>query len=104
MTATSGLTKGEMDKMIEAGKRYALERSANEDLEKKKQGVESLLVQMDRLFVAQAATLDPAAMVAARAVAARAVDAIDRQDLAALTELGEALASNLAKLKAPPPR
>ena len=99
VTTTTGLTKAEKDEMIDAGRRYAVELSANDDLEAKKQEVESLLVQMDRLFVAKAGTLDAAAIDAARAAATRALDAIDRQDLAALEEQSNALASKVAQLK-----
>ena len=99
VTANSGLTKDEMADMIEAGRRYAMERSANEGLESKKQEVDSLLFQMDRLFIANMSTLDPATMEAARAAGARALDAADRQDLSALTEHCATLAAAVEKLK-----
>ena len=90
--------------MIEAGRRYALERGANEGLESKKQEVDSLLFQMDRIFIANMSTLDPAAMEAARSAGARALDAADRQDLAALTEHVATLAAAVEKLKLSPKR
>jgi molecular chaperone DnaK len=99
VTATSGLTKGEMAKMVDAGRRYEAERSANEELEAKKQEVESLLVQMDKLFVAKVGALDAVSIEAARSAAALALDAIDRQDLAALKVQCEALASRVTRLK-----
>ena len=102
VTANSGLTKDELADMIEAGRRYALERSANEGLESKKQEVDSLLFQMDRIFIANSTALDPATMEAARSAAARALDAADRQDLAALTEHCATLATAVQKLKLSP--
>jgi molecular chaperone DnaK len=105
VTAKAGLTKDEMAGMIDAGKRYAVELSANEELEAKKQEVESLLVQLDKLFLAKAGTLDldAAAINAARSAAKRAMDAIDRQDLAALNAVSGDLASNVAQLKVAAP-
>ena len=99
VTANSGLTEDEMAGMIEAGRRYALDRSANEGLESKKQEVDSLLFQMDRIFIANMSTLDPATMEAARSSSARALDAADRQDLAALTQHCATLAAAVEKLK-----
>jgi molecular chaperone DnaK len=104
VTATSGLTEDEMARMVEAGKRYEIERSANEALESKKQEVDSLLFQMDRIFIANVSTLDPATMETARGAGARALDAADRQDLAALTEHCAALAAAVEKLKLPASR
>ena len=105
VTATTGLTKDEMSGMVAAGRRYETERSANEELEGKKQEVESLLVQLDRLFLAKAGTLDldAAAINAARSAASRAMDAIDRQDLAALKALVGELTSKVAQLKSAAP-
>jgi molecular chaperone DnaK len=99
VTATSGLTKGEMASMVDAGRRYERERSANEELERKKQEVESLLVQMDKLFISRLASLEVAAIEAARGAAARALEAMDRQDLPALKVACADLAEKVARLK-----
>ncbi len=99
VTASSGLTEAEMAKMIDAGRRYAVERSANEELEGKKQEVDSLLNQMDKIFATRAGMLDPPTMETARGAAARALDAADRLDLASLTEHCATLAAAVAKLK-----
>ena len=104
VTASSGLTEDEMAAMIASGRHYAMERSANEELERKKQEVDSLLFQMDRIFIANMTTLDPATMEAARAAGARALDAADRQDVAALTEHCATLAAAVEKLKLSPKR
>jgi molecular chaperone DnaK len=103
VAASSGLTKEEVAKMIAAGELHAVARKANEELEGKKQQAETLLLEIDRVVAARRADLGAEAMEEARSVAARALEAIDRQDLGAVTEHCEKLALTVARLKGASP-
>jgi molecular chaperone DnaK len=50
VTATSGLTREEIDKMIETAKDYLVERRVDEDFEAAKQEAERLIAEIERLF------------------------------------------------------
>src|SRR6187399_2096078 len=50
VTATSGLTREEVDKMIETAKDYLVERRVDEDFEAAKQEAERLIAEIERLF------------------------------------------------------
>jgi molecular chaperone DnaK len=99
VTATSGLTKEEVAKMIADGKLHAVARKTNEELEGKKQKAETLLLEIDKAVLARANDIPTQMREESRAVAARALEAIDRDDLAALTAQCARLESTLARLK-----
>ena len=50
VTATSGLTKEEIDQMVEGAKTYAVARRDDEELEKAKQEAETLISQIEKLL------------------------------------------------------
>jgi molecular chaperone DnaK len=103
VTATSGLTKEEVAKMIAEGKLHAVARKANEALEEQKQKAEALLLEIDKLMAAKGAHIGTEAREQSRGVAARTLDAIDRQDVAAVTDHVATLERSLAQLKASSP-
>ena len=99
VAATSGLTKEEVAKMVAAGKLHAVARKANEALEGKKQHAEALLLEVDKVMAARRAQIAFEASEEARNISARVLEAIDRQDLAALTEHCQRLEVTVARLK-----
>jgi molecular chaperone DnaK len=104
VTATSGLTKDEISQMISEGKNFAVERKANEELEARRQEVESLVVEIEKLFepvarVVGASDYGRDALDKARAVIHRAKMAIERRDLAAMKEQTDALTRTLRMFK-----
>jgi molecular chaperone DnaK len=102
VTATSGLTKEEVARMIADGVLHAVARKANETLEEKKQQVETLLLELDRAVAARHSEIGFDEREQVRAVSARALEAIDRQDLADVTDQCAKLERALAQLKSAP--
>lgn len=99
VAATSGLSKEEVAKMIAAGKLHAVARKENEALEGKKQQAEMLLLEADKVVAARRAVIGLEAREEVRNVTARVLEAIDRHDLAALTEHCQRLEVTVARLK-----
>jgi molecular chaperone DnaK (HSP70) len=78
------------------------EISANETLEEKKQQAETLLLELDRIVAARRSEISFDEREQVRAVSALALEAIDRQDPADVTEQCATLERALARLKSAP--
>jgi molecular chaperone DnaK len=95
VTATSGLTREEIEAMIDAGKEFAVERKRDEEYEARKQEAEGLMHEIERLFdkvskVVGGSDYGRDALDKAQGVIERTKVAIDRHDSAALKEQVEA--------------
>ena len=104
VTATSGLTKEEIEAMIGEGKQYALERKRDEEYEGRRQEAEGLIDEIQRLFekvekVVGGSDYGRDALDKARGVIDRTRTAIDRRDTAALKEQVDALNRTLRMFK-----
>ncbi|MBI5515088.1 MAG: molecular chaperone DnaK [Deltaproteobacteria bacterium] len=104
VTATSGLTKDEIQAMIDAGKQYAVERKRDEEYEGRKQEAEGLIFEIERLHEKVAKVVGGSdygrdALEKAKGVIDRARHAIDRRDSPALKEQVEALTRTLKMFK-----
>jgi molecular chaperone DnaK len=104
VTATSGLTKEEISQMVAEGKNYAVERKSSEEFEGKRQEVEALMADIEKMFepvsrVVGASDYGRDALEKARAVVERARGAIERRDLGAVKEVSEALSRTLRMFK-----
>jgi molecular chaperone DnaK len=104
VTASSGLTSDEISQMISDGKQYAVERKSGEEFEGRRQEVESLVLEIEKLFepvarVVGASDYGRDALDKARAVVDRARTAMERRDLAALKEQTDALSRTLRMFK-----
>lgn len=96
VTSTSGLTADELESMMSNARDYALSRRTDEELERRKQAVETLIAEIDRLFpkveeVVRGSDFGRDAIEKARAVVARAQQLIAVGDVAALEEQIDAL-------------
>jgi molecular chaperone DnaK len=97
VTASSGLTQDEIQKMMEDAQQFTVERRSSEEFEGAKQEAEKLITQIEQLLpnVEQVVALSDFgkdAIGKARAVLERARAAIGRKDVAAVREQIEGLA------------
>jgi molecular chaperone DnaK len=96
VTATSGLTKEELDDMITQAKDFAVARRDDEELEKAKQEAETLIAEIQKLFpkveeVVAGSDFGRDAMDKAKTVVDRARQSMTAGDVKALREQIEAL-------------
>lgn len=104
VTASSGLTKAELDQMINEGKNYAVERKASEEFEARRQEVESLIYEIESMFdtvarVVGASDYGRDALDKARLIIDRAREAISKKDFGGLKEQSDALTRTLRMFK-----
>jgi molecular chaperone DnaK len=104
VTATSGLTREEIEAMIDSGKEFAVERKRDEEYEARKQEAEGLMHEIERLFdkvskVVGGSDYGRDALDKAQGVMERTKVAIDRHDAAALKEQVEALSRTFRMFK-----
>ena len=104
VTATSGLTEGEIQRLIEANKDYLVQERTDKEFEKHRHTAEKLLDEIEGLFPEVSAIISGSdfgqdAVKKARAVSDRARRAIQAQDGAQLRELNEALNRTLNMFK-----
>ncbi|MFO0628395.1 MAG: molecular chaperone DnaK [Polyangiales bacterium] len=104
VTATSGLTKEEIEAMIGEGQQYALERKRDERSEGLRQEAEGLMDEIQRLFDKVAKVVGGSdygrdALDKAQGVLERTRTAIDRRDDVALKEQVDALNRTLRMFK-----
>jgi molecular chaperone DnaK len=97
VTASSGLTKDEVNHMMETAQEYMVERRADEDFEAAKQEAETLMAEIERLFseverVVGTADFGRDAMARARAVVERTRQAIASRQTESVREQVEQLA------------
>jgi len=97
VTATSGLTKDEVQKMMDESKDYAVTRRQSEEMEKVKQEAEKLMAEIEKLFpdverVVAGSDFGRDAIDKARAVVERAKTAIKGGDVPGVKEQIDALA------------
>ena len=96
VTASSGLTKDEIESMIETAKEYMVERRSGEELEAARQEAEKLIAEIERMFpqvevVVAASDFGREAVSKARRILNSAKDALENRDLASLKSQIEAL-------------
>ncbi|MEZ4394551.1 MAG: molecular chaperone DnaK [Polyangiales bacterium] len=104
VTATSGLTREEIEAMIGEGQQYAVERKRDERSEELRQEAEGLIDEIQRLFEKVAKVVGGSdygrdALDKAQGVIERTRLAIDRRDDAALKEQVDALNRTLRMFK-----
>jgi molecular chaperone DnaK len=104
VTATSGLTREEINAMINEGKNYAFERKSGEEFEAKRQEIETTITEIEKLFdqvarVVGASDYGRDALDKARNAVGRARTAMERRDLAALKEQADPLTRTLKMFK-----
>ncbi len=100
VTATSGLTEDEIQKMIEDNQDYMVELQTGKEFEQQRHQAERLLDEIDDLFpsvveVISGSEFGQDAVKKARGVCERARHAIATKDLAKLEEVTEALSRTL---------
>ncbi len=96
VTATSGLTREEVQKMIEGAKDHLVDRRASEEFEGVRQEADKLIQEIERLFpqverIVAASDFGRDAIDKARSVVSRARQAIEKKDVAAVKEHLEGL-------------
>ena len=96
VTATSGLTKDEVDAMVQDAKEYAVTRRDDEELERAKQEAETLIAEIQKLFpkveeVVAGSDFGRDAIEKARAVVDKARSLIQSGDAKGLKEQVDAL-------------
>ena len=104
VTATSGLTREEIEAMIDSGKEFAVERKRDEEFEARRQEAEGLMHEIERLFdkvskVVGGSDYGRDALDKAQGVMERTKVAIDRHDSTALKEQVEALSRTFRMFK-----
>lgn len=104
VTATSGLTRDEIEAMIAGGQEYALERKRDEEFEATRQEAESLIHEIERLFEKVAKVVGGSdygrdALDKAQGVIERTRVALERRDNTSLKEQIEALSRTLRMFK-----
>jgi molecular chaperone DnaK len=100
VTATSGLTEDELQKLVEQSQGYMVEVRASEEFERAKQGVEKLIKDVQELFpqvegIMSGTSFGRDAMAKAKAVVERAERELSNQDLRTLNEVAESLERTL---------
>ena len=105
VTATSGLTEDEIERMAEDNKDYLLESAQGEHLEKIRSSVESLLSEVKRLYpevkkVTAASSFGDDALKKADIIIERSHRALERRDLDALSQCVEDLRRTQVTFKA----
>ena len=104
VTATSGLTEDEIQRMVEENKDYLLEVRDNEDLEREKQQVEKIIDEVAKLFpkveeIIAGSDFGQDAVKKAGLVMERAKAAIASRDRQAITDTKDALSRTLNMFK-----
>ena len=89
VTATSGLTRDEIKKMIDGAKDYMVERRTSEEFEAAKQEAERIVGEIERMFpqveqIVASSDFGRDAIEKARAIVAKARAAIGKKDAAAV--------------------
>ncbi len=100
VTATSGLTEDELQRLVEQSQGYMVEVRASEEYERAKQGVEKLISEVRELFpqvegIMSGTSFGRDAMGKAQAVVERAESELNNQDLRTLGEVTESLERTL---------
>ncbi len=96
VTATSGLTKDEVGKMMEDAKDYMVDRRASDEFEGVRQEAEKLITEIERMFpqveqIVASSDFGRDAIGKARGIVDRARQAITKKDAAAVKEQMESL-------------
>jgi len=104
VTSTSGLTRDELDKMVDEAKGFAVARRDDESTEKAKQEVQTAIAEIQKLMprveeVVAGSDFGRDAIEKARAVLDRAQSALSSGEAGALKEQGEALQRTLRMFK-----
>ncbi len=91
VTATSGLTKDEIQSMIESAKDHMIERRGSEEFEAARQEAEKIVAEIERLFpqveqIVASSDFGRDAIEKARAIVGKTRQAISRQDVGAVKE------------------
>ena len=100
VTATSGLTEEELQRLVEQSQGYMVEVQASEEFERAKQQVEKLVGEVNELFpqvegIMSGTSFGRDAMAKAKAVVERAEQEIQNKDLRTLGEVTESLERTL---------
>lgn len=100
VTATSGLTEDELQKLVENSQSYMVEVRASEEFQRQRQHAERLIADVRRLFpqvegIMSGTSFGRDAIAKAEAVLKRAETEIELQDLRALEEVVESLERTL---------
>jgi molecular chaperone DnaK len=100
VTATSGLTEEELQRLVDQSQGYMVEVRASEEFERAKQQVEKLIGEVEKLFpqvegIMSGTSFGRDAMAKARAVVQRAQAELKSQDLRTLNEVTESLERTL---------
>jgi molecular chaperone DnaK len=104
VAATSGLTKDEIRSMVEEGKRFAVERKAGEEFEARRQEVENLISEVEKMLepvrkVVGQSDFGREALERAKGIINSARQAASKKDAAMLKEQSEALSRTLRMFK-----
>ncbi|WP_428266049.1 molecular chaperone DnaK [Haliangium sp.] len=104
VTATSGLTENELQKLVEANRDYMVRERTDQEFEKQRHTAEKLLDQIEGLFpdvstIISGSDFGQDAVKKARGVCDRARKAIDGKDGGQLREVNEALNRTLNMFK-----
>ena len=96
VTASSGLTKDEVGKMMEEAKDYLVDRRATDEFEGIRQEAEKLISDIERMFpqveqIVASSDFGRDAIGKARGIVDRARQAISKKDAAAVKEQMESL-------------
>ena len=96
VTATSGLTKEEIKKMIDSAKDYMVERKSSEDLDAAQQEAEKIIIEIEKMFpeverIVASSDFGRDAIGKARTIVDKARQAIDKKDAGAVREHIEGL-------------
>jgi molecular chaperone DnaK len=97
VTATSGLTHDEIERMMAEAEHFSIQRRASEEFEGLRQEADKLIVQIEKLLpeveqIVATSDFGRDAIVKARAVLGRARSAIEKQDVSSLRDQLEGLA------------
>jgi molecular chaperone DnaK len=100
VTATSGLTEDELQRLVDQSTGYMVEVRASEEFERAKQGVEKLIGEVQDLFpqvegIMSGTSFGRDAMAKAKAVVERAQHELHNQDLRTMSEVTESLERTL---------
>jgi len=97
VTSTSGLTQEELETMMDEAREFAVDKRADEEVERAKQEAETLIAEIEKLFpkveeVVAGSDFGRDAIEKARAVVERARQLMEQNDAAGLEEQIDALA------------
>ncbi len=100
VTATSGLTEEELQRMVEQSRDYMVDAKQSEEVERHKQSAEKLIGEIEQLFPQVETAINGSdfgqdAVKKARGVIERAHRAVEAKDLQAIDDASEALTRTL---------